>query len=242
MALYTQLLTLAALFPTRAISIEGPEKRLDVQDDVLGFEDSMSCRDMEWQHAPEVLGQDLLLPTSGQICYGNALSETIRRRAEGDADPPRPDPDAPPPPRRLHRCNQPRNMFLDVCNRQISGRSISHFDVYVPLNDYQVSVATPSGGSISFFARLAGAGAEITAINQQECPIRLDWVTDLRVVTQRRGVPPPPLPPVQMQGTPRREWQTTRCRGCLLSDIILPNGYNVLSYITIRIILQAYYC
>ncbi|KAH9831304.1 hypothetical protein Tdes44962_MAKER08941 [Teratosphaeria destructans] len=231
MALYTRLIILVPLLSTTALSLEGPEKHCNVGDKVI--DENGGFAEIQWVHHPEALKLHPDLPTTGYIHYDTTHPDLLRRQGKG----------------RKSQCNAPKNIFKQLCRLERTGDRISHYDMEITRRRHRSDRPHARQRRRDGRASTTAPGeARIYATNMNECPARLYWLDNLRAIAQeppRRGQPPPELAPFVMPGTPRADWYSPNCSGCRIDHVGLPVNPDTHEYIvkiSVRIILEAYYC
>lgn len=122
------------------------------------------------------------------------------------------------------------NKFNMTCKPEMQSKKtykVTHVDVMVPVNGQIQSVATPGGGKVEMQADNyedrdnSGRTTDllrVTVRNRSQCPIRLEWLTHVRIFSNRRNDPDNMLAARSLDPTPLREW-TTNPNGCELSNL-----------------------
>lgn len=149
---------------------------------------------------------------------------------------------APPPTR-----PSSKNIFTRLCQREISGQpkpSVTHSDVFVPIDGIVQSVATPGGGQVEVTAQRYIDRADrqqkmdVSIINHSQCAVTVDWTTPLYWHNTRRNDPANAVPNVEIASTPKREWYDDPSL-CYVDDLEPSLERTV---IAIKLLLRSYYC
>lgn len=140
-----------------------------------------------------------------------------------------------------------QNIFNKICKREITGKKVTRGitrDIQVPVDGAIQSVPMPGGGRVEMQADSVEHELEngetrnelaVTVRNRSQCPLRLEWLTNLRLFNVRRGDPGNNLAPRELDATPLRQWQDNP-NGCEIGGL-QPTDHVA---IAVRLIITAF--
>ncbi|CAK1363179.1 hypothetical protein CB0940_04710 [Cercospora beticola] len=149
--------------------------------------------------------------------------------------------------------NPGKNIFNKICQREITGRSQvrNHVvDVAVPINGNVQSINTPGdSGRVELHAdtytvvdpgdpELQREEMSFYIVNRSQCPIGIEFSTELRYVSNRRNDPNNMVANRDIPATPRRNW-FQGANNCEIDGIQVVTNVAI----AVRLIIEAFgYC